>query len=482
MTSSKQSPGIATRLKSAFGALRLRMAFVSARAERCVCHGSHVAFFLSLALLSWSGAPAHANTTEYLLGPQDRIRVLVYEWRASKDEFFEWTALNDEFTISAEGSLSLPLIGEVRASGMGTSALAQAIASRLQNEMGLGRRPVIAVEVVKFRPFYIVGDVQTPGEYPFRPGLTVYQALSLAGGLQRLTERALLRFEREAIATRGELNVFDIQTASLTARRARLQAEFDRAETISFPAEWKAKQDDPSTAIFMQQEQQIFDARRDAFTTQMNALEHLKSYLDKEIESLNAQIGTEDTQMRLLKKELQSVSSLVEKGLAVTPRQLSLERTMAQIEGDRLRLGTNLLRARQEISKTDIAIIELRNKRNNEITVELREAQAKLEELARRSDTAEQLLYETVATQSRAERARGLTTQPTYTIRRPEGGQVVHLNATESTPLQPGDTVQVEVPLPRSRYSPLSLERGNSPTIGVDSRVSRAREPQAESR
>jgi polysaccharide export outer membrane protein/exopolysaccharide production protein ExoF len=433
-------------------------------------------------LVAGDGAPDKAAAKEYILGPQDRIRVLVFEWRASRDEFFEWTALNDEFTISADGNLSLPLIGEVRAAGTGTGDLAKAISARLQAEMGLGRRPVIAIEVVKFRPIYITGDVQVPGEFPYRPGLSVLQALSLAGGLQRYSDRALMRVERESIATRGELNILDIQMKSMIARRARLQAEFDRAETISFPQDWRSKQVEAPITIFMRQEQQIFDARREAFNTQMEALEQLKKYLDKEIDSLNAQIDTEDTQLKLLKKELQSVTSLVEKGLAVTPRQLSLERTMAQIEGDRLRLGTNLLRARQEISKTDIAIIELRNKRNNEITVDLRETQSRLEELTQKIETSEQLLDESTAFQSRADFARDRNVKPIYTIMRREGAQMVQIDANEGTGVEPGDTIQVVVPGAVGRTPSMRSDRGASTQSDAAPRLSRGEVAPSQSR
>jgi len=193
----------------------------------------------------------------------------------------------------------------------------------------------------------------------------------------------------------------------------------------------------------------IFQVRREAFSTQMRVLKQLKEFLEKEVVSLVAQRQTEEVQAQLVKKELASVSKLVDKGLAAEPRQFGLERTVAQIEGNELRVETSLLRAKQEISRTEIAMLELKNKRANDVTTELRETQAKLEELDRKGETAEQLLYEAeiTAPQLIAQRARSGRVQPVYTIIRQRGENAVELSASESTAVEPGDTIKVEVPL-----------------------------------
>jgi len=392
-----------------------------------------------------------ARTADYLLGPQDKVRIKVYEWRAARDDIFEWDGLNDEFTVGATGTMSLPFAGEVEAGGMTTGELAGRIAERLRSEMGLGRRPDTSVEIVQFRPFYIVGRVDHPGEFPYRPGLTVLQALSVAGGLQKFND-GLMRIERDAISAKGELQVLGAQAVNLRARRARLEAELKQSDTIDFPREPTAYPDDASAELAMQQEGLIFQVRREAFSTQMRVLEQLKSFLEKEVVSLAAQKQTEDTQIQLVKKELSSVSLLVDKGLASAPRQLGLERTVAQIEGERLRVETTLLRAKQEISRTEISMLELKNKRANDVSVELRETQAKLEELGRRTATADQLLYEAEVTapQLLAQRARSRRVQPVYTIVRQKEGNALELSASESTAVEPGDTIKVEVPFPNT--------------------------------
>jgi polysaccharide export outer membrane protein len=394
--------------------------------------------------------PVGAADSGYRLGPEDKVRVKVYEWRPSRDEIFEWTALNDEFTVSAAGTLSLPLVGEIVAAGVAPAELATRIGGALQSTMALGRRPNASVEVIEFRPFYSVGEVDRPGAFPYRPGLTVLQALSIAGGLRRTTDYGLLRIERDAILARGDADVSRRQVNSLLARRARLEAELNEAEAINFPAVLTAQRDDPSIARILRQEQQIFETQREGFKTQMQALEQLKGHFEKEVGQLNAQMTTEDRQIELVKKELEGVSVLANKGLASAPRQLSLERMVAQIEGERLRVGTSLLRTRQEIAKTDISILELKNKRKNEAAAKLRETQSQFDELARKMETSERLVYEAEITTpqllSRLVRSRRI--EPVYKIVRQKSGAAVELAASEATAVEPGDTIKVDLPAP----------------------------------
>jgi protein involved in polysaccharide export with SLBB domain len=407
-------------------------------------------FLLSLTvlLLASFGATSPAASEEYRLGPQDKVRLKVHEWRASRDEVFEWTALNDKFSVGANGMLSLPLLGEIPAEGLSPGELANSISELLRTKMALGRMPVTSIEIVEFRPFYIIGYVERPGHYPYRPALTVLQAFSIAGGPRRLSDANLLRLGRETISSQGDLSVLRTQAYTLLARKARLQAEIDRAETISFPEELRQRYGDALIDLIIRQEQQIFKASQEAFTTQMRALSELKSHLEKEIASLNGQLETEDTQIKLVKKELQNISSLVAKGLSVAPRQLALERLQAQIEGDRLRVGTALLKAKQEISRTDISILELHNKRANTASLQLRETQAMLDEATRKMATAKSLISETGATavQALSLREHQQTAQPAYTIVRQSPDGIAEFKATEATRVMPGDTIKVEIP------------------------------------
>lgn len=396
---------------------------------------------LLLIFTSFSVVAADAER-DYLLGMQDKVRIKVLEWRASRDEVFEWTALNTDYTVNPSGNISLPLIGDIPAAGLSTAALAVEISQRLKERIGLVGRLDVSVEVVQFRPFYIVGEVEKPGEYPFRPELTVLRALSIAGGLKRATELSLTR----SISAMGEIQLNALEVNSLLARLARLKAELEDADEIDFPKALMERARTTSVALLMQQEKLILESRREALNTQLHAYEQLKTYLGKEVESLIAQLHALDKQAELFRREHEGVASLVSRGLAATSRQLELERAMASMEGDRLRLGTNLMKARQEISRTDIAILDLKNKRKTEITMELRQTQAKLEEAGQKLDTAQKLLNEAQVSASRlfAQENGSRRPEPQYSIVRQINGESQTIAATETTPVEPGDTVKVE--------------------------------------
>lgn len=426
---------------------------------------------------------------DYVLGPQDKVRVRVFEWRASRDEVFEWSALNAEYTVGAGGEVSLPLVGELVAAGKSPGNLAAAIGEALKARINLAVPPDISVEVVQFRPFYVLGDVERPGEYAYRPGLTVLQAMAIAGGMARNDGLSHLRLEREAISTRGTLALLEMELMATLARQARLKSERDGLDEIDSPKNPRLATSGPVFGKMLEQESQLFKSRKEAFATQIQALEQLQNLHEKEAASLVKQLDTHETLIRLVNEELEGVMQLYKQKLTTAPRKLALERHAAQLQGDRVRLETALARAYQEAGRTKISVVDLRNKRQTEITDELRKAQVRLDEITSRLRTTRELLYETEVTTPRyvAARAKGRKNQPVLTVVRQRGGRSAELQATEATVLEPGDTIKIELPAPDliqlefarttgQSHAPglLAQERGGraTPAIPLGSRVS----------
>jgi protein involved in polysaccharide export with SLBB domain len=407
------------------------------------------ALVIALVLVCSAGtAPLSAQSGEYKLGPQDKLRLRVFEWRGTINAVFEWSSLNEEFTVGASGSVSLPLLGEIPAAGVTTKALAQAIGEELKSRIGLSEAPNVAVEVVEYRPFYITGAVNKPGQYPYRPDLTVLQALSVAGGMAGTGETGL-RITREIIASQGESSFSEAEANGLLARKARLETQLRNGDKIQFPPELEQRKTDPAVATVMAQEAAIFEAQRYALKTQLDALDQLKAFLTRGVASLEAQLKEQQRERELTRKELDGVTSLVSRGLAAAPRQLELERLASRMEGDRLRLETELLRARQDISRAEISLIEVRNRRTNEAAAGLRETQTRLEQSIVKMETAERLLRDSSITYpSLLAGRRGGKSQPVYRVVRRTDGQIKETSVAETAPLEPGDTLKVEIPLP----------------------------------
>ncbi len=402
---------------------------------------------------------------DYKLGSQDKVRLLVYEWRTTLNAVFEWTSLNAIFTVGASGAVSLPILGEVPAAGFTTSELAGTIGEELKSRIGLSEAPKVAVEVVVFRPFYIAGALNKPGEYPYRPELTVLQAVSIAGGLIGSGDSAM-RLNREVISTLGDSQANEAEANGLLARKARLEAELKHADKIVFPPELEQRKSDPAIATVIRQELIIFEARRNALKTEIEALEALKVFLAKGVESLQAQTKAQERERDLTRKELENIASLVSRGLAASPRQLELERTMSRMEGDRLRMQTELLKTQQDISRADLSIVEARNKLSNEVAASLRETQTKLEQAVVKMSTADRLLHDsrvTYPSMLSAKQRGDAKLKPIYRIVRRVDGQTKEIAATENTDLEAGDTLTVELPMPDTIITaPLPQARNNA--------------------
>lgn len=117
-----------------------------------------------------SGGSARAQGAEYRLGPGDKLRIVV----------FGEADLSGEFVVDGSGSISLPLIGAVAAGGQPISYLESQIVARLKD--GYIKNPRVSIDVLNYRPFFILGEVNHPGGYPFISGMTVLNAIAIGGG------------------------------------------------------------------------------------------------------------------------------------------------------------------------------------------------------------------------------------------------------------------------------------------------------------
>jgi polysaccharide export outer membrane protein len=135
----------------------------------------------------------------YTLGPGETVRVVV----------FGQTDLTGEFTVSDRGTISVPLLGNIPASNETADQLAQSISGALADKKIL-LNPSVSVEVVKYRPVFILGEVVKPGQYPYEPGMTALTLAAIAGGFTYRAQTGYVSILRksdghavEGRATRG---------------------------------------------------------------------------------------------------------------------------------------------------------------------------------------------------------------------------------------------------------------------------------------
>jgi polysaccharide export outer membrane protein len=126
----------------------------------------------------YAAAPMPAvHDTSYRLDAGDKLRVVVY----GQD------GLTNTYAIDAGGSITMPLIGAVPARGRTPAGLASEISAKLRH--GYIREPSVAVEIESYRPFFILGEVAAPGQYPYVPNMSVESAVAIAGGFSPRARR-----------------------------------------------------------------------------------------------------------------------------------------------------------------------------------------------------------------------------------------------------------------------------------------------------
>ncbi|MXQ13566.1 polysaccharide biosynthesis/export family protein [Microvirga makkahensis] len=386
--------------------------------------------------------PIRATADDYRLGPQDKLRIKVVEWRTDKAEYFDWAVFANEYSVSASGTVSLPLIGSLPAAGRTTEEFATSIAETLQQRAGLSRRPEATIEIVQYRPIYVVGAVQNSGEYPYRPGLTVLQAIGLAGGVLQQVGMEAGRMEKDRITAQGVHESARLEARRLLVRRARLAAELDGTMQIATPEELR---NDAEVARLIADETAVMNARSEALKSQLLAYSEIRSLFSREVEALEQKIEVQNRQITMARREQQTVSALVAKGLAVSSREFGLERTLADLESKLLDYTTAVLRARQEISKAERAAADLKAERKAQIVADKQDTEAQIDQSKARLATSLSLINEATVTMSQflfdKTAARPTTV---FSIIRRVGGSTVKSVADESATIEPGDVVQVD--------------------------------------
>ena len=125
--------------------------------------------FLLVAMFCLSAALARADEA-YVLGSGDKLRIIIF---GNED-------MSGDVEIDSSGQISLPLIDKIPASGQTVAQLEAEIFRRLSPDFV--KNPRITIDILNYRPFYIFGEVQRPGSYPYMAGMTVVNAIAVAGG------------------------------------------------------------------------------------------------------------------------------------------------------------------------------------------------------------------------------------------------------------------------------------------------------------
>jgi polysaccharide export outer membrane protein len=364
----------------------------------------------------------------YTLAPGDRITVTV----------FGQADLSGDFLIDGAGEIQMPLLGAVHVGQSTIEECRQRLMERLA--AGFIKNPNVSIRVHEFRPIFVLGDVRTPGSYPFRFGLSGMSAIALAGGvgfadLHPGTALADLAGAEERVKVLARTRL------GLLVRLARVEAE--RVGKTSFDAPEIADASNDEVAAVLQEEREQMSIAVRAYEQTIELLGHQRPKVRSEIEITERQIQIETSQLTLIQSKLKDYETLAKQGLGRSVTELDLQRQLADREGNISRLKGDLARLDSKLGDLDIRGQEAENARQTRVMGDLRDIKLKLREIETQLPSAREVLELRRLQAGAAGDGEGLERSYRIFLTRGAGRQQVPLSMHEDVALEPGDMLEV---------------------------------------
>lgn len=411
--------------------------------SRFVCNPRLFALVALLLGSTFMAVPARAEALP--LAPLTKLRLTVVQFVASTGEYKRWDALGGDMDVGPDGALTVPTLGPINVVGMGADQLGAEIGKRLQAKLGLLDAPDATVQVLAYPPIYIVGSVTAPGQYAFLPGMTVVQALALAGGERNAQTTSGLS---QTIKLQADLDSFSADILRTRARLARLDAEYGKAKEITFPASLNAN--DPLVAGIIEQERMIFQAHFNEMERQRTSLTQMGELYNAEIDALQQKGAALDEQIALAQQQVDSMIGLVNSGSATVSRLNEVQRALSDLRSERLDVVVASMTAKQNLNASQRDLARLEDEQQSNTAASLQQEQAALDKLTLNQSATARMLGQSLEFDHSITLARTARTSLVYAIVRQKDGQASTLDATEASALLPGDLVRVtmQVQLP----------------------------------
>ncbi|WP_281401831.1 polysaccharide biosynthesis/export family protein [Microvirga soli] len=396
-------------------------------------------FIFTQSQISWSAETARTSE-EYRLRPGDAVEMTIIGAQE----------LRVRSPIAFDGTISLPLLGQAEAADLTLSELRAKVVQQVSSKIYRQRTPEgreiahvlspddISLTVAEYRPIYLNGDVTRPGEQPFRPGMTVRQAVAVAGGYD------VMRFR---------MNNPILESADLKAEYQSLWIEFARIQAQTWRLRTELGEDvSPTPKLDLPVSPETVQK---FVGTEREQLKVRKSDLDKEKSRLRDAIDQAKMQLRVLAEkkakdeegnqadnsDLERLRQLLEKGTTINVR-ISEARRAA------LMSSTQLLQTIVEISNIERQQTEYArqlertdDQRRMSVLTELQEANLRIAQVTTRLQTVSEKLLYTSTLQSQL--VRGSGGRPSFEVFRSGRNGRERIDADEETKLLPGDVVDI---------------------------------------
>lgn len=383
---------------------------------------------LTAALLLTSAGSAAERDAADTLSIGDKVTISV----------FGQTDLSGDFVLDGAGAINMPLAGRIRIAGLTAPEAEGRIRSALME--GYLRDAVVSLRVAELKPIYIMGEVRSPGTYPFRHGLNVLGAVALAGGY-RVGDESLAVLKSELLLADERENLLHTSLQTLMARRMRLEAERDGVKQLVPDTRTAA------SAQLLAGEQEILDFQRRAREGERELLSQQVARLESEKAALTEQASLSERQVELTREQSTEYNKLATTGHGLRTVQVEREREHARARSDAARLRAELAKNETALGELTLRLRELDTTYMRRVVLELQETRQKILEVERSLPAAREIA-ENRRRRLVTSEGSGAAAEWDIRITRQAGLTPVTIQAKFEMTLQPGDIVQV---VPKAR-------------------------------
>lgn len=381
-------------------------------------------------LITAAAHPAFAQGAgDYQVEIGDKLSVSVY----GKEE------LSGIFRVRGDGAIVMHLLGEIDAAGATFAEIEDRIVTRAAEKFSSNESAL--VDIAEFRSVFVLGAVQTPGAYEYRPGLNVMKAIALAGGYETIlaetrAERDVETAQRRIVEAQNRLRFALAEKAAIDAELARLEGAEDAVV-------------DTSEGGLEGDQLELVDLRRSLSERTAEGAERRQSLAIDEAELLMQRRELVDGQLAATEEQLASMTDLAERGLARRDQVLSLQVDLNNLRADALEAAAFEARARQTAANAESDLnVEQTQYRHSLLQDKI---QVEQDVIVQRSDLETNLAFLREISPAAAEDMGTGFVVTVYEIFR--SGAAEPIDADLTTPLGPDDTLTV-------RFESVSTEQG----------------------
>ncbi len=381
------------------------------------------------------------------------VEATLADYRVAIGDVLEFDFLDDQelprqVTVGSGGQVQIPLLGPVKVEGLTIDEALVAVKGAFVDSKLLVD-PKVTLAIAVFRPVYILGDVRSPGSFPFQASMSVERAIGLASGLiaeqSSQEDRVMLRARLE-----GDLERYGSEIAREAVWVARLAAQLEGRDVVALsdlPEKSKPFLNQAQAEHFAVVENRILAAELTAYASQESILSLNLRESMKQLELLEQLRGNQEETIQSTRQEVARAAKLRKSGLNTADDLSGAQRQLNTDEGRMLQILVDMAGNQRQIAALQQQLAGLKDNRTRDSLIQMQERLGILEKLySTYTSTQEQLAL--AANWASAMATSQLQSVINFTIRERSGTTTGDLAATGTTSLLPGDVVIVSISKP----------------------------------